>query len=492
MPEKTDHYTLLGLQRDASPEKIRQAYFSAARRLHPDKSGSAQDTERFLDIQAAYEVLNDPKKRAEYNATLPPEKIESGLIQQKALYSRQSVPRMKEPQLVYALIEFSATIDSKAPPAPPLNLCLVLDRSTSMQGQNMDMVKATAIQLLRRLRHSDTISVVAFSDQADTIIPATHNIELKKLEARIQMLQTSGGTEIFQGLESGYNEIRRGLKKSHVNHIILLTDGRTYGDEEKCLELAGKAAEAGIGITGLGIGDEWNDDFLDKLASLTGGSSLYVSRPQDIQHMLIEKFNKLWRVYAKESTLEFKVGDGADLRYAFRLQPEVGLLPVESPLRLGPILKDIDLKILMEFMVQPPGRQAEKVRLLDGEFKVSISSQSVPVQSVPLRLSRPVADSTKLQTPPEEILKALSHLSLYRLQEQARKEVAAGKYTQASRRLQRLATHLLEQGQRGLARTALLEAENIQRKKKFTQEGEKHIKYGTRALLLPGSEEDKP
>jgi Ca-activated chloride channel family protein len=146
----------------------------------------------------------------------------------------------------------------------------------------------------------------------------------------------------------------------------------------------------------------------------------------------------------------------------------------------------------MEFIVQAPGSQAEKVRLLDGEFKVSISSQSEPVQSVPLRLSRPVADSTKFQTPPEEILRALSHLSLYRLQEQARREVAAGKYAQASRHLQRLATHLLEQGQRGLARTALLEAENIQRKKKFTREGEKHIKYGTRALLLSGQEEDQP
>lgn len=492
MPQKPDYYTLLGLRRDASPGEIRQAYFRAARRLHPDKTNSVEDTERFLEVQEAYEVLFNPKKRAKYNATLSPEKPERGLIQQKVLYSRQDVPRLKEPQLVYALIEYSATIDSSAPPAPPLNLCLVLDRSTSMQGQNMDVVKATAIQLLRRLRQSDTLSVVAFSDRAETIIPATNNVELKKLEARIQMLQTSGGTEIFQGLETGYHEVRRDLKKSHVNHIILLTDGHTYGDEEQCLELAKDAAEAGIGISGLGIGVEWNDDFLDKLASLTGGSSLYVSRPQDIQHILIEKFNKLGQVYAKESTLEFKLGEGADLRYAFRLQPEVGLLPVESPLRLGPILKDIDLKILMEFMIQPPSRHTENVCLLEGEFKVSISSQPIPVHSVPVRLSRSVVDSARLQTPPGEILKALSHLSLYRLQEQARMEVAAGEYTQASQRLQRLATHLLEQGERGLARTALLEAEHIQSQKKFTREGEKNIKYGTRALLLPGQEENQP
>lgn len=491
MPEKSDYYALLSLRRDASSEEIRQAYYKAARRLHPDKTNSAQDAELFLEVQKAYKVLAEPKKRAKYDASLPPEPAEGDLIRQKALYSRQNATRTSEPQLVYVLLEYSAALDaniptSGRPAAPPLNLCLVLDRSTSMRGRSMDVVKATAIQLLRRLRPDDTLSIVTFSDRAETIIPATENIELKKLEARIHMLQTSGGTEIFQGLESGYNEVLRGLKESQVNHIILLTDGRTYGDEGRCLELAKKAAEDGIGISGLGIGNEWNDDFLDKLASLTGGSSLYVSRPQDIQHILLEKFNSLSQVYAKESTLEFKLGEGVDLRYAFRLQPEAGLLPVESPLRLGPILKDIDLKILMEFMLQPPGDQTEIVSLLEGELEASIPSHPYPISPIRVHLVRPVEDSPGSQTPPEEILRALSRLILYRLQEQARLEVAAGEYTQASQRLQRLAIHLIEQGERGLARTALLEAENIQRKYGYTQEGEKQIKYGTRALLLLG------
>jgi Ca-activated chloride channel family protein len=488
MPEIADHYTLLDIPRDASPEDIRQAYFAAARRWHPDKVKSKQNSEKFLEIQKAYEVLNNPKKRAEYDVTLPPAEIESKLIRYKTLYSRQGLPRMKEQQLVYVLIEFFATKDKESRPSPPLNLCLVLDRSTSMQGQNMDMVKATAIELLRRLRASDTLAVVAFSDRAETIIPAAHNIEQKKFEARIQMLQTSGGTEIFQGLEKGYEEIRRGHKKPHINHIILITDGRTYGDEKKCLELAGKAAETGIGISGLGIGNEWNDDFLDKLASLTGGSSFFVTKPQDIQHILLEKFNKLWQVHARESTLEFNVSEGVDLRYAFRLQPEVGLLPIESPLHLGPVLKDINLKILMEFAIHPTNSRTENVRLLNGAFKVSTTTKSTPVQSTAVRLSRPVTGLAEPQAPPQEILKALSYLSLYRLQELARQEVAAGKYTEASRRLQRLATHLLEQGQRGLARTALVEAEHIQRQRKFTNTGEKLIKYGTRSLLMPEAE----
>jgi hypothetical protein len=75
---------------------------------------------------------------------------------------------------------------------------------------------------------------------------------------------------------------------------------------------------------------------------------------------------------------------------------------------------------------------------------------------------------------------------LYRLQEQARLDVAAGEYDRAAEHLQQLSTHLLAQGERELAKTALLEAENIRRQKEFSQEGQKAIKYGTRALLTSG------
>ena len=88
-----------------------------------------------------------------------------------------------------------------------MNVCLVIDRSTSLQGSNMDVVKATAIQIMRKMKPQDIFSVVAFSDRAETVIPASRSADLSKQEARIQMLQTSGGTEIFPGLEMGYTEI---------------------------------------------------------------------------------------------------------------------------------------------------------------------------------------------------------------------------------------------------------------------------------------------
>ena len=65
-PNKLDHYTTLGVFRDASQEEIKRSYFDAAQRLHPDKNVAAGETELFLDIQQAYEILSNPKRRSMY------------------------------------------------------------------------------------------------------------------------------------------------------------------------------------------------------------------------------------------------------------------------------------------------------------------------------------------------------------------------------------------------------------------------------------------
>lgn len=63
-----DYYTILGLSRSASTEEIRKAYRKLAMQYHPDHNpGDNQSEERFKEINEAYQVLNDPQKRAHYD-----------------------------------------------------------------------------------------------------------------------------------------------------------------------------------------------------------------------------------------------------------------------------------------------------------------------------------------------------------------------------------------------------------------------------------------
>lgn len=63
-----DCYEILGVPRDAKPDEIKAAYRALALRRHPDlNAGDPRAGERFMRIQAAYEVLGNPYRRARYD-----------------------------------------------------------------------------------------------------------------------------------------------------------------------------------------------------------------------------------------------------------------------------------------------------------------------------------------------------------------------------------------------------------------------------------------
>jgi DnaJ-class molecular chaperone len=60
----TTHYETLGVSKDASPDEIKRAFRKLASQHHPDKGG---DTKKFQEIQAAYDTLSSPEKKAAYD-----------------------------------------------------------------------------------------------------------------------------------------------------------------------------------------------------------------------------------------------------------------------------------------------------------------------------------------------------------------------------------------------------------------------------------------
>jgi Ca-activated chloride channel homolog len=491
MTKEDNLYTRLGLPLDATPDEIRRAYRDAARHLHPDLNVEAGQTELFLDVQQAYEVLSDPAKKTAYDHNLPDEIKKGPPVNLNINYSRSTLPLIADAQLVYVLLDLVVMPDVELVQSSPLNLCLVLDCSTSMQGTQMDTVKSTAIELIRQLRPVDMFSVVVFSDRAEVLVPATSHLDRAQAETSIRMLQPRGGTEIFQGLDMGFSEIQRYRSHNHKNHMILITDGRTYGDEDQSMHLARRAAEAGIAISGLGIGSKWNDVFLDGLASTTGGNSMYVAKPKDIRKFLKEKFSGLNQSFAENVVVHFETSETVRLRYAFRLQPETAPLDVTSPLHLGSLPGESSLSVLLEFEVASQPANTSQTILMQGRISYNIPSKTTPIKIQRFKLNRPTNTNVENESPPASIIQAMSRLTLYRMQERARKDVGDGRIREATRRLQNIATHLLAQGNRELARTVLAEANYLQQHQTFSEDGEKNLKYGTRSLLLPSEVEDK-
>jgi len=242
----------------------------------------------------------------------------------------------------------------------------------------------------------------------------------------------------------------------------------------------------------MGIGSEWNDIFLDALASKTGGSSAYISTPKDIQRLLVEKFNALISTYADDVILEFQQQEDVKINYAFRLQPDGSAIEIGPQMRLGPILRDASLQVLFEFLVNPSALTEDVATLLNGSLKISVTARPTPTPPIRFSLKREVHSDPSPEPPPTRILSALSRLSLYRMQERAHVAADAGQFDEAARHLQYLATHLLSKGEHDLAKTALFESNNLEKMHAWSASGNKDVKYSTRALLLGGvKEKDK-
>src|SRR5262249_22305238 len=162
---------------------------------------------------------------------------------------------------------------------------------------------------------------------------------------------------MLQGLEAGYKENHRHASKAFVNHIILITDGRTYGDELQCLELADRAAKEGIGISAMGIGEEWNDIFLDQLASRTGGTSEFINSPNAVVCFLNDRVRSLGQSFAERVAVSLAPDSDIKIESAFRLPPSPQPVSITTdPILIGQLQTASTASIIFQMQLPPSQR----------------------------------------------------------------------------------------------------------------------------------------
>jgi Ca-activated chloride channel family protein len=403
------------------------------------------------------------------------------LLDVKIEASKTAIVAQRNPQLLYLLVHVQPP-NLKEVRQLDLNLCLVIDRSTSMNGRRLENVKSAANMIVDKLSEDDRFSLVVFSDRSEVIWPASKVADKRILKSMIERIDAFGGTEIHQGLQAGLQEVRRASLSSYANHLILLTDGHTYGDDEDCLELVRKAANDGVLFSGFGLGPDWNDNFLDQLASLSGGDVAYIETPGQVLHELKQCFQGLDTAYARNVRLVTQFPPDIKLASAFRVAPTAQPLSLNRhELRLGGVEGRSPLSVLLEFTIEPqrPGQVVPLPIIIAADIPSSrerdygirrFHEVSVVVQA-------PEDD------PPESLVAAVRAWNFHQMNEKVWSDLDAGNVNQAETRMRRLTTRLAEAGHTGLARQLREESLKLSNQGSVSPEGRKRLKFGTRSLV---------
>ena len=473
-----DFYRLLGLKANAPAEAIQQAYSAQIAKIPAEAQKS--DNPIYQRFTQAYQILSDPKRRAAYDAFLASKKPSALSLETEI--SSNTLPLLDTAQIIYLLLNIKPPRQEKQV-HNSLNLSLVLDRSTSMQGVRLERVKAAVNFILNKLAPDDVLSVVSFSDRAEVVLPAGNASESKAaLGTKIRGMQASGGTEIFQGLEAGVSQLRQMPLADYTNHLVLLTDGHTYGDVDKCLALAEETAALGIGISAFGLGHEWNDKFLDQLVLPSGGQSNHIEKPEQIIEYLQKHIKGLGDVYARNVRLHIDLPQPITLQYGFKLAPFSQTIHADNKtMKLGNIEGRSPLKFLLELSIKALQQETQlNIPLTVTADIPSHKQRSQTFQkNIQLNLQADVPDIE----PAAELLSAVRVLNIYRLNEKVWNEVEAGQLEMATQRMRHLSTRLLEVGETQLAHQAHTEVMRLEKMGDMSEEGRKKLKYGTRSLF---------
>jgi Ca-activated chloride channel homolog len=279
-------------------------------------------------------------------------------------------------QLAYVLLEAKPT-EMMAQVRMPLNFALVLDHSGSMKGAKLNNVKEAVKMVLDRLEPTDYVSVVIFDDTSQVIIPSMPANDPIGMKAAIDRIRDAGGTAMSLGMIQGLNELRRWNIPNAINRMILLTDGVTYGDSDRCRQLARDAKAAGISIYPLGIGADWDENLLDDVGELSGGMPAeFIRNPADALNVFQQQLQSAVAVAVRNGTLILRLPAGVTPKKAVKVLPIISdlgqsvLSDRQIVIPLGDLEKDNAQSVLVELMIDP--RPAGLFRIAQTEFTYDV------------------------------------------------------------------------------------------------------------------------
>jgi len=236
----------------------------------------------------------------------------------------------------------------------PLNLALVIDRSASMNSDSkIGYVRKAAHLLTDNLTRQDFVAIVTYNHEVQTLVPMHPVVNREYLHHRIVELTAAGETNISGGLLEGCAQLEKRLTAAGQHRVILLTDGlanRGVTDPNQLVALAQKCAQRGIGVTTIGVGTDFNETLLTRMAQAGRGHYVYAANPDQIPAAIESELGAMLATVTQNVKLQMELPAGVEVQQVYGR--EEAFKPGVLEESLGDLTSGEERRMLIKFRVQ--------------------------------------------------------------------------------------------------------------------------------------------
>lgn len=201
----------------------------------------------------------------------------------------------------------------------PLNLCLVIDRSGSMEGPPLDFAKRACEHVVDLLSPNDVLSIVTFEETVNVLMPPQRVTNKQPIKDGIARLMPGNTTDLYGGMALALQQLLQTVDSGRATRMAVLSDGDpTTGikDFGSLVQQAADIKARGVTCTFLGFGPDYNEELLASMAKKAGGNYYFIPRPELIPEVFRTELDKLMTVTARNLALEMKLARWVTLRAA--------------------------------------------------------------------------------------------------------------------------------------------------------------------------------
>ncbi|MCB9700527.1 MAG: VWA domain-containing protein [Myxococcales bacterium] len=220
-----------------------------------------------------------------------------------------------QPEVRYlAQLGFSSGLDAATFKRQPLHLVAVVDKSGSMSGQPLELVKESLLEAVDRLGPDDMLSIVLYGDRAHVHLSPTRIADKRAVARGIRKIESAGSTAMEEGLKVGFDLARAHAGRFQgTSRVMLFTDerpnvGRT--DAQSFMAMARDASKAGIGMTTVGVGVQFGAELATEISSVRGGNLFFFPDLARMKKVFEEDFDTMVTELAYDLQLEIRPAKG--------------------------------------------------------------------------------------------------------------------------------------------------------------------------------------